>query len=88
MDYGFSHILKLEDEYFSKEGRMRRAINGTLVSIRMNHSFHGGKCLPARLENSKLQNTNYVSIACISITIKFINEVVNDGAAYYHYPFL
>ncbi|KAJ6674323.1 hypothetical protein OIU74_024089 [Salix koriyanagi] len=27
----------------------------TLMSIRMNHPFHGGKSLPARQEDSKLQ---------------------------------
>ncbi|KAK7298880.1 hypothetical protein VNO77_46199 [Canavalia gladiata] len=27
----------------------------TLMSIRMNHPFHGGKSLPARKEDSKLQ---------------------------------
>ena len=27
----------------------------TLMSIRMNHPFHGGQSLPARQEDSKLQ---------------------------------
>ena len=44
----------------------------------MNHPFHGGKSLPARQEDS----TSYkfcLGRTCISITMKFINEVVNGG---------
>jgi len=51
----------------------------TLMSIRMNHPFHGGKSLPARQEDSKLQILSrldiHISMYFISITMKFINEV-------------
>ncbi|KAK7298992.1 hypothetical protein VNO77_46316 [Canavalia gladiata] len=33
----------------------------TLMSIRMNHPFHGGKSLPARKEDSKLQIVSWIS---------------------------
>lgn len=49
----------------------------TLMSIRMNHPFHGGKSLPARQEDS---NSKFcLGRTCITITMKFLNEVVNGG---------
>ena len=56
------------------------------MSIRMNQSFHGGKSLPVRQEDSKLQILSrqdmyfyyYEIHKCYEIH-KFINEVVNGG---------
>lgn len=47
----------------------------TLMSIRTNRPFHGGKSLPARQEDSKLHKF-CLGRTSISITTKFINEVV------------
>lgn len=51
----------------------------------MNHPFRGGKSLPARQEDRKLLGKKIGSYkfcfgrTCISITMQFINEVLNGG---------
>lgn len=49
----------------------------TLMSIRMNHPFHGVNLCPLgkRIASYKF----CLGRTCISITMKFINEVVNGG---------
>ena len=49
----------------------------TFILIRMNHLFHGGKSLPARQDYRIASYKFCFGRTCISITMKFINEVVN-----------
>lgn len=51
----------------------------TLMSIRMNPSFHGGKSLPARQEDSKLQILSWQDMYFYYYEIHKLNEVVNGG---------
>lgn len=48
-----------------------------LMLIRMNHLFRGVKSLPARQDDRIASYKFCFGRTCISITMKFINEVVN-----------
>lgn len=47
--------------------------------IRMNHLFRGVKSLPARQDDRIASYKFCFGRTCISITMKFINEIVNCG---------
>ena len=47
--------------------------------IRMNHLFRGVKSLPARQDYRIASYKFCFGRTCISITMKFINEIVNRG---------
>ena len=47
--------------------------------IRMNHLFRGVKSLPARQDYRIASYKFCFDRTCISITMKFINEIVNRG---------
>ena len=47
--------------------------------IRMNHLFRGVKSLPARQDDRIASYKFCFGRTCISITMKFINEIVNRG---------
>lgn len=47
--------------------------------IRMNHLFRGVKSLPARQDYRIASYKLCFGRTCISITMKFINEIVNRG---------
>lgn len=47
--------------------------------IRMNHRFRGVKSLPARQDDRIASYKFCFGRTCISITMKFINEIVNRG---------
>ncbi|KAG8483067.1 hypothetical protein CXB51_021939 [Gossypium anomalum] len=51
------------------------------MRIRMNHLFHGGKSLPLgkRIASYKF----CFGRTCFSITMKFINEVINESCMCY-----
>lgn len=50
-----------------------------LMLIRMNHRFRGVKSLPARQDDRIASYKFCFGRTCISITMKFINEIVNRG---------
>ena len=47
--------------------------------IRMNHLFRGVKSLPARQDDRIASYKFCFGRTCISITMKFINKIVNRG---------